>query len=232
MEENRIKIGLVMTGIIFALVGGVILSIQVFTILRGDTFQMIPDILVTISGVALLLSGYMISRISVSLSKPSFDYSDEEDSLLERTARIQKFLEKDIPGLHRLIRRSETLYSDNLESSNSKRLVAENEINTLIGRISAILDDLFRIMKQTDMESESYKAYNECFEIVSKRIATVGITVFIPEIGKRPTANMTRVIGEKPSCKTVGTIIEVKNPGYRYGDRVLKEAEVIIAKKK
>lgn len=232
MEENRIKIGLIITGMIFALTGGVILSIQVFTIFRGDAFRMIPDILVTISGAALLISGYLISRISVAVSKPSFNYSDEDDSLLERTARIQKFLEKDIPGLHRLIRRAETLYSENLESSNNKRRVAENEINTLIDGINEILDDLFRIMHQTDENSDTYRAYKEAFEIVSKRMSTAGILVFIPEIGKKPVANITRIIGEKTSNNPVGTIIEVKCPGYRYGDQVLREAEVIISKKK
>ena len=222
-EHNLIRNVFAISGYVMLVTGGaLIVAVGVFVML-GATFGAIESALLAGSAVLLITIGFLLIRNYEPDEEERASSNTEEARMTEKIERVQKFLESDLPTLHRLIRRSESLFSDSLQRMSEERQRFESACESLTRAIVASLDDLWRISKLNEgLETEA-------FNTLCKRLSNAGFFVYVPEERSFPDMSFSKIIREKESDFPKGSVVEVINPGYRYGERLIREAEIAVA---
>ncbi len=211
------------SGYVLLLAGASLIVTVGLFVLFGTQYETVESIVLTGSALLLMTIGFLLVKNFEADQEESTDRGNEESRAIEKIERVQKFLESDLPTLHRLIRRSESLFSDSLQRMSEEKQRHEHASESLLNAIISSLDDLWRISRQGDKEE------NDSFEALCRRVAAAGLTVYVPEERAIPDMNIAKIIREKESNFPRGTVVEVLNPGYRFGARIMREAEIVVA---
>ena len=222
-EQHLIRKVFTISGYVLLVAGGALIVAVGVLVMLGATFDAIESALLAGSAVLLMTIGFLLIRNYEPDEGERGSSNTEESRMTEKIERVQKFLESDLPTLHRLIRRSESLFSDSLQRMSEERQRFEGSCESLTRAIVASLDDLWRISKLNE------GLEREAFDALCKRLSNAGFVVYVPEERSLPDMNFSKIIREKEADLPRGSVVEVINPGYRYGERLIREAEIVVA---
>lgn len=121
---------------------------------------------------------------------------------------------------------------------NARRRAQNDVANTvqyanegLLTKILPILDDFHRSV-DAGAESRDFESFFEGISLIRKKMAQtlseIGVER-IETVGKEFNVDEHEALMQQPSDEPEGTVVAELEPGYRYKDRVIRHAKVIVS---
>lgn len=154
--------------------------------------------------------------------EPGKDSPGDRIAALEREvaeARDQKL--RAIAELDNVRRRAQQQAADTVRYANEK----------LLKELLPIIDDFERSLessKQTHAEDKFYQGVEMIERKLRKALESIGVER-IKTVGEQFDFELHEAILRQPSDKPEDEILTEVEPGYRYGDRIIRHAKVIVS---
>lgn len=114
-----------------------------------------------------------------------------------------------------------------------RAFLARNAANGLLSRVIPVVDDLRRAVEA--IPAEAHASWSDGVRLVLQNLESVlqaeGVTIYAPEPGEHFDPAQHEAVYYQPSGdQPPGAVLQTVRAGYRTADRVLRAAQVVVAR--